>query len=402
MSTSNAEGRRLSNALSQAPDQVLLRVLGLLETQPSPAEAQALLDSARPRLSQLRPRRPLRLPRLLFWPLDGVIRPAAEWQRDRKGLPRSVLSALATQLQAAEPASWEEIARAAAGRFLDDAQATGPLGESLWALGARALPDQAPPGWEAQTGLREAEHAPLAALCRGVWNHAAALWGVLAPGANEAHLRAALAGAATEAPAVFEACLACLLANSERPSVVLAIAAGLGPACARIADAELDGMLETPMPKLDAQHPKAAAERAGRFAEMLLDLSESPAGQRSDRARRIAALRHKAAEACCETYDAGLDAALLGPAEALLRDGGAAAVTEAVDRLEAAARDLQRLARVGRKLGAGAAFTAADERLMERLASWTGEGGEGALSRVDLARLAEILCGPQMARRLID
>jgi hypothetical protein len=39
---------------------------------------------------------------------------------------------------------------------------------------------------------------------------------------------------------------------------------------------------------------------------------------------------------------------------------------------------------------------------MERLASWTGEGGEGALSRVDLARLAEILCGPQMARRLID
>lgn len=400
MSALPSEARRLGSALCQAPDHVLLRVLGLLEAQPHSGGAQALLDPARERLGQLRPRRPLRLPRLLFWPLDGAIRPAPEWERDRQGVPRTALGPLTGALRAAGPAEWAGFEREAAGGFFDDPAAVGPLGHGLWAFAERALPAAAPADWEAATGLRSAEHAPIAALCRAVWRHAPALWDVLAPGAAEAHLAAALGGPATEAPAVFEACLALLLRYSERPSAVLAAGARHGAGCARAAEAALDGLLAEAPPPLDARHPRAAAENAQRFAAMLLDISSTEAGQRPDRQRRIGALRREAAAGFRTTYDAGLEAAILGPAAGLAAASAAAAVA-AVEQIEDAARDLRRLAHTGRQLDAGAGFVEREERLAGQLAALPTPGGASGLTPVDVARLVEILCGSEAARRFV-
>ena len=396
MSALPPEARRLSCELAQAPDHVLLRVLGLIEAQPLPSDAQALLDPARERLGRLRPRRPLRLPRLLFWPLDGAIRPAADWARDRRGVPRTALAPLAAQLRAAAPAEWAGFEREAAGGFFDDPAAVGPLGRALWAFAERALPEAAPPDWEAATGLGRIEHAPIAALCRGVWRHAPALWDALAPGASEAHLAAALGGPATEAPAVLEACLALLLRLGERPSAVLAAGARHGAACARAAEAALDGILSEAPPALDAGQLRAAAASAQRFAAMLLDIAATEAGRRPDRQRRIGTLRREAAAGFRATYDQGLELAVLGPAAGL-----AAATIETVERIEQAARDLRRLANTARQLDPGAGFAEREATVADQLAALPTSPGAGGLTAVDVARLVEILCGSAVARRFL-
>jgi hypothetical protein len=399
-----AEMRSLTLALEQASDGALTRIVGLLDTIGPTHGATQLLDRARPRLRLLRPPRRTSVPRLLFMPLDGGIHEPRAWQRHRSGLPRNALMALAGQVRAADPDVYIQIAEAVGGTDCNDAAAVGQRGRPLWAFGARAMTQAAPSDWEAATGLRVTDHTAMARLCIGVWRHAAAIWSALEAHSGEHRAdrtRAALSGAVVEDQAVFSACLATLLKHHPSPGLVVSTASQLGPAARLTAERQLDELLAQPSPVLDPATPALAAMDARQFARTLADLEASGLTQRPDRRRLMAAQRHAAAEACHEAFNDGWRLFVLTQLETPVAEPGQTHASH-VHALEDAARNLRRLSLVGRELGGSAKFDTEEKGLAQVLAKRAASASHTDFSRVELARLAEILCGPAAAMRVLD
>lgn len=400
MTASPAEERRLVLALAAASDTALTRVVALVDSLENRAEADRVLERARPRLRHLRPPRPLRLPRLLFLPLGGAIRDAAAWQRGSGQLPRSALAPLAASLRSAAPEGLARLEAACEGQSCDDPAATGRIGRELWALAAAALPEALPAGWAEATGLRDGDHAPLRQLCVAVWRQAGPLWDAVeaaAAGPPEPLLRAALAGPAAAGEAVFGAALATLLRHAAAPGTVAAIAAGLGPTAGRIAEQALDGFVATAAPELDAAEPARGASAVRRFLQAMADLEASPLCRKPERRRQLQQLRHEVDLACRSAFATGVETQLVDPIGRLV----AAAADCEVDQLEAAARGLKQLEAAGRSVGSESSYDRALRSFGAALEATGARAAAGGLTRVDLARIAEILCGPETALRLL-
>ncbi len=234
------------------------------------------------------------------------------------------------------------------------------------------------------------------AILGGVWRHAEPLWAALLAardGPPEALVQGALTAAAAEDPMVPDAILATLLLQAAKPGSVATAAARLGSPGA--AERALDRWLDGCSPDIAVSDPQGAAHIAEEFAEAIDDLEASPAGRQPERRRRVAALRRDVSDACRAAYAEGAAVGLLEP---LARPGTPADDT-AVEQMEARARGLKRLEQAGRHLGGGTAYDAALRRIVETF---------GAMRRspdanpADIARLAEILAGPEAALRLLD
>jgi len=391
----------MAQALAAASDAALGRIVQLVDTLASRAEIDRVLEQVRPRLRRLRPARPLSVNRLLFLPLEPVLAAPQAWRRGSGQVPRNALIGLAEALRAAAPALVAEITAAAQGHSFQDKARVAQLGRRLWPAAAAALPPQPGPGWNATTGLRPEDYAPLAGLCAGLWRHAEGLWEVLdhpedAP-PPEAMLRAALAGPAQESEEVFAAALALLLAHTPRPGSIAGVAAGLDPRARVAAGRALDRMMESGLPPLDAADPAGAAQHVEQLADRLEDLEASALGAAPDRRERLQKLRHQADLACRETFQATLQGELLAPLGTLT----IAAVEQQVTALEGRARDLRRLLLACRRVGTPDSY---DKALRDAVAQVTqgsaGLSGQG-LTRVDMARLVEILGGREAADRLL-
>ena len=399
--------QRLRHRAAMADDAALLRICAMLDRTEDRGEADRVLDMARPRLSALRPPRPISFLRLLFLPLDGVIVPAARWRRGASELPRSALPALGAAVRAAlgETAA-EALLREAEGRDMGDAAAVAGLGGWLWPRAARALPDAAPPAWEAATALPAADYGPLAGLCRAVWAEGVAIHAALraaAEGPPAELVRAALAPLAEAGAGPLRAGLATLLSRAARPGQVIATAAALGPKARAAVLPALEAELERPpLPSLSALAPRQAAEAVAAAARRLEDLAGCGLLGATQR-RRLHALRRAAEEACRARLQEGGEAQVMAPLGALLGQGGAAP-DAAIAAIEAAARGLRVLALEARRLDAGSA--APPERVLQALtprlralaSRAAAEGGPGVM---DLARIVEILDGPDAAAALL-
>lgn len=394
----SAEARRLRHAVAAAPDALLAKVVAVFDGLADRREADALLDAARPRLRRLRPPRPITFARLLFLPLDGVIVEARAWRRQDGVLPRSALPPLAAAIRAAIGAEAAAVDAATAGRSFADHAAIDAGGRRLWRAAARAAPGlPEPPGW-AGAGLGAEDFGQAIALAGGMWRVADPLWAALAAaaaGPPEDLARAALLAAAAEGPRTLAAALATLLLKAARPGAVAAIAAALPGAPPALADRALDDWLAACRPEIPAADPRAAARLAEAFLEAMDDLEDSALGRRAERRRHIAALRRQAAEACRDAFAEIAAGALLDPLEA----ARGAADDATVQAMEATARDLRRLERAGRALGAAAAFDATLRRVTDRLAALRAAPGANP---ADAARLVEILAGAEAALRLLD
>ncbi|MBV9538404.1 MAG: hypothetical protein JOY70_05680, partial [Acidisphaera sp.] len=91
------ETKELARSLAEnADERVIVQVVNLVESMRERGAADELLVRLRPRLVQLRPPRNIKLPRLLFTPLDGVIVPGSRWRPGMNAVPRSALLPLAS------------------------------------------------------------------------------------------------------------------------------------------------------------------------------------------------------------------------------------------------------------------------------------------------------------------
>ncbi|MBR0661381.1 hypothetical protein [Neoroseomonas oryzicola] len=397
MSGANAaEQRRLTHAVAAASDEALARVVAVFDRMADRREADRLLDAARPRLRRLRPPRPISFARLLFLPLDGAIVDPRAWNRKEGTLPRSALLPIGTAMQEALGAEAAAIEEVFAGATFADAAAIERAGRRLWRAAAAAAVAM-PPQWEA-SGLGPADFRHCAALSAGVWRHADALWAALAlaaEGPPEPMVRDAIAAAAGEDPMVIEAMIATILLKAARPGTVAAAAAASRAAPPGSAERVLDRWLEGCTPDLPAGDAAGAARLAEAFAEAIEDLDASPMVRRPERRQRVAALRRQVDEACRAAF---VDATTQSLIEPMARNAGRID-DGAMMQIERTARSIRRLEQAGRALGGATAYDAALRRVTDAFGALRAAPGANP---ADLARLTEILAGPEAALRLLD
>ncbi|HEV7266289.1 MAG TPA: hypothetical protein VGN83_15405 [Falsiroseomonas sp.] len=400
MNMLGADARAVRAALAGAPDAKLGRIVGMLDSLLDRRTVDELLEPVRGRLRWLRPARPLRFPRLLAMPLEGALVEANAWNRAAEEIPRSAITPLAAAVQRQLGDLAEEVEMRGCGHTVADIALVGQLGTRLWKM-AGAVELSAPlPGWR-EAGLPAEAAAPIIALAGALWRHGAALWDARLAGADgppEALLRSSLAPLAKEGPAALAAAMALLMHHAEAPARVAAVAASLNPAVAPLAERVLEAdLLEhgVALREADALHlVEAASGLERRLADA--EAAETPAN-RDARRRLVARLRREGAEACHARFVQALREAVLEPAERLAaapRAGDAA-----VAALEAAARELRRLAAAGRGLGEAGDCAQAVAAAMPRLRLLAA--APGGLGRVEVARLAEILAGPEAALPLL-
>lgn len=395
-SSTAAETRRLAQALAAASDEALTRAVAVFDRLPDRREADRILDAARPRLRRLRPPRPITLPRLLFLPLDGVIVDARAWKRTPGRLPRSALLPLAAAVRTAIGAEAAEIEAAFAGATFADLATIGRAGGALWRAAAAVAPSLAPPPQWQETGLTAADFQAALALSAGVWRHAGPLWAALAAardGPPEPLIRAAMEAAAGEDATVREAMLATLLLKAAQPGTVAAAAARFLPAAA--VDAALERWMAESRPDFAVGDARGAARLAEDFLRAIADLETSGALRRPEQRQALQAMRSEVAEACRTTYAETAARDIVAPLKAM----GARLSDAAIGAMEAAARALRRLELAGRSLGGGTAYDSAVRRLTETFAELRAAA---AAHPADLARLVEILAGPDEAMKLLD
>jgi hypothetical protein len=399
MSIFGSNARQVRAALAAAPDAALGRVVGMLDGMDDRDAADQLLADVRPRLRRLRPARPMRLLRLLALPLEGALVAPSAWKRAPFEIPRSALPPLGAAIRAALPAEVEEVEAAALGHSMAEEELVGRLGARIWAAAA-LLPDP-PPGWSASALPREAA-GPVLGLCRTLWRHGGALWHarLACPGGpSEALLRETLGPIVADGPAALAAAATLLVRHAAAPARVAWVAAGFAPPVAAVADRALSEALAADLAEVAAAAtPGDLADRAAALEQRLADAEahDGPAG-REARRRQVAQLRREASEACLALHASSLRGALLDPAAQAA--AGPRVGDATIEALETAARDLRRLRAVGRRLGQEAAF---DRALAEAVPKLVGLGRwPRGLTRVEIARLIEILAEPEAALPLL-
>ena len=396
--TPGSDARQLRAALAGAPDAAVTRVVAQLDALPVRGDADALIEHIRPRLRRLRPPRPLRLPRLLFLPLDAVLVAPCEWRRGMLEVPRSAILPVSGAVAAALGPLAAEIETAGMRGVCGDARLTAELGARLWPAAAALDLPVPPPGWTL-AGLPEDAARPVLALCVAVWRHAPALWAALhEEGPPMALLRGALGPLAGEGLGPLEAGMRLLLRNATAPGDVVSAAASLLPSVRPAAERALRSAVAQDVEEMGCAEPAALAEAASAFLRRLENLeAEGAPALRDARRRDLVPVRRDAASLCRDRFAAALEEALIAPAT---RAHAADAVPdEVVLALEGTARDLRRLETAGRRIGAEAEFDRLLRGASVRLASLAER--PGGLGMVDLARLVEILAGSEAAATLL-
>lgn len=392
--------RALAATVACAEDAALLRLVGMLDALPARGEADRVLDPIRPRLRTLRPLRPLRFARLLFLPLDGAIVPPARWRRGTHEIPRSAIAPVATAVEAALGPLAAAIRQEAAGASTDDGALIAALGARLWPDAAAALPEAPPPGWDG-TGLTHQDFVAIQGLIQPLLAAGPALHAALraAPGGPPAALlRTALAGPAGAGPLPLAAALATLLRRAAAPGGVLLAATEFGPVGRAVAGRMVDVALDR-LPDLGSARLAEVAGMAARLFQGAADLTQCGLLD-PERGRRLVGLQHAAEEACRRRIAEAAGERVTGK---LTRLRGAAVVEEeTIAAIEADARSIRALAQVGRGAGDPAAYDRLLRSIAEEVARLaTGPRHPEGLSVVDLARVVEILDGPDAAEALL-
>ncbi|OYW10798.1 MAG: hypothetical protein B7Z53_00015 [Rhodospirillales bacterium 12-71-4] len=401
MSLLGGQARQLRVALQQAPDHAVGRVVAMLDGLNDRGAADAVLDSVRPRLRRLQPPRPLRLPRLLFLPVEGALVEARDWRPGNPYVPRSAIAPIAALLARDMPALAEEIEAAALGHTMANSPLVSQLGGLLWPAAGAGLRFAIPPNWAA-SGLPPEAAEPILALCCGLWRHAVALWqarSAAEEGPPEPLVRAALAPLALEGNGPLTAGMTLLLRSATQPAQVAAVAATLSNIMSPLVERELTALLVADAAAVaEAETAREMADTAGRLGRRLADMEcTGTATQREERRRQAVTLRRDTSQACHQHLAQAVVKTLLLPA--VRAAAGPPAADATVLALEIAARDLRQLEVAGRRLGHEAAFdrTLRDAlQQLHRLAQ-----APGGLGRIELARLAEILAGPEAGCALL-
>ena len=397
----------MKRALIGASDPQILKIVAAVDAMIQRGPADFLIVPLRPRLAVLRPPRPLRFARLLFYPLDLLMVRAARWRPGQPLIPRSVIKPMADQVRRAMGPAVAAFGSEIAGRSTADIDVIAHSGQTLWPLAAATLTQTAvPEGW-GETGLGVDSYRPLADAVAALLAEAVTLDRLrldaafgLVPAQPDA-IAAMLERVDKANRAALPMLVAMLLDQlPEAADLLTTRHCGLPDSVIRTATDEAADLL---LRRLEPQGGIAtriaagtladAGAAAARIASLLKHLGLIDANiPRRDRLRT--ARRHLAA-ACEARFAAGLQHELLAP---LSRIGVASAAAD-MDPLEAAARGLRMLETEARAAGNAATY---DLLLSKATEAITADTMRGRLAPTEQLRLVEILAGSDAALAIIE
>jgi hypothetical protein len=401
----------LHRTLARAADARLAEIVTLVDSMPERGEADALLAPLRARLGQLRPQRRLSFTRLLFMPADPIVVPGGAWRRDAAFVPRTALRPLSQHVRTALGPLAAEIDAEIATATCCDRAVVARLGARLWPRAAEILMQPGPaPDWACLTGLNAIDQAaiamPLAALFSEagsieVMAHEAASGLPISPARLRACIGRAESWMAAYGPtkgSSLAMLMAVLLSRMPVPDDVLVAASDLAQAHSNLAarqaaDLAIDMVLGTAEAALLQQADLVTASADLSRLAVLLDTLERPGpASRPTRKAAIVQLRRDIDARCRARFTQDLANCLQ---TAALLDRPAPDIDIAT--LESTARDLRRFEAASRAFGGGASY----EKALGA-ASRTLVHPASRQAPIDVARLLEILDGPEAALSWLD
>ncbi|WP_428492232.1 hypothetical protein [Rhodopila sp.] len=397
----------MKHALIDASDPQILKIVAAVDAMIQRGSADFLIVPLRPRLAVLRPPRPLRFARLLFYPLNLLMVRAARWRLGQPLIPRSVIKPMAEQVRRAMGQAVVAFGSEIAGRSTAEIDVITHCGQTLWPLAATILADPAVPGGWGETGLGITSYRPLADAVATLLAEAVTLdrfrldaaFGLL-PAQPDAI--AAMLDRVDKANRAAMPMMVALLLDQlpEAADVLNTRHCGLPDSVIRSAT---DAAAELLLRRLEQQNGiesriatgtlADAGAAAARIASLLRHLGLiDPSAPRRDRLRT--ARRHLVA-ACEARFAAGLQQDLLAP---LSRIGMTSAALD-VAALEAAARGLRMLETEARAVGGAATY---DLLLGKATEAITADAMRHRLAPPDQLRLVEILAGSDAALAILE
>jgi len=392
----------LAESLSAASDENILRIVAMIDRLPDRSKLDGLLAETRPRLSILRPPRPITLTRLLFLPLSGALVDPHAWRRDPGRIPRTALHLISSLVGDQLGETVQNMTNALRHAVFSDTAMVEKFGQPLWE-GAARITERITPGMRwTDAGFAPEDFRTMMRLASGVWGHADALWRILRAGETQVStgaLKEALQGPAGEGPEVFAAAFRTLLSQVPNSSAFAALAAGgMPPGTSEIIIENLEAWIDTALPELPYYEPYAAAERAEEIGKTMEALGLTPFFQIPRRRRQLSALFWRLEEYCrvmmLEIVDEQILPALAPPAEPFS--------DLAFVQLERDARAARRLEILGRHFGNDPSYDEIQQRLIKAFTAARKDLASVSLTQVDLLRLAEILLGRDRARTLLS
>jgi len=401
--------RDLQKTLLQAADVQLIEVVSLVDSMPDRGDADALLAPLRWRLQSLRPRRPLSLKRLMFLPADPIIMPARLWHRGMPAIPRTALACIGAQVLAGLGATAATLDAEIQGAMVDDHAAVHKIGSRLWPMAADILAQGGPPpDWSDNSGLTALDHAALAQPLSIVLRQAAAIESMVHPrmtieAASVGAIRTCVSLAIATIPPHASAfgvqgiamLLAILIARLPGSEQIVTAASDLAlslcsPLPRLAADLAIDFALDSLEGSLAAETTLChAAHDLGRLARLLDTIEQPGPASRPTRKARAAQLRCDVDRACRSRFEHDAEQHLLANAPQL----GLGASDADVISLEATALDLRRFEFAARAFGSGPHY----DRMLRETANRLAETAPRDANPIDVARLVEILQGPEAA-----
>ena len=387
--------RTLARALRDAPAAQIREAVAMIDALAERGAADALIAPLRGRLRQLGIPRRLGFVRLLFLPLDPVIRDPAGWRAEQAAVPRSALAPLGAAVQRALAEHAGAIrAGTAAGMAAPDL--VDRFGAPLWTAGAEVLRTLSaaapPPGWES-TGLPAACLAPIASASACVLGAEAELRAAVDRPDGPAVIARVIAASAAAGPPCLALLAAVLLGRCAAPAGLLALLAQVAAAAGPGAHAAVDRALTAVFERLERE---AGAGISAVAADQAAGLLAGVANGTSPRQQALAQATQLRLDAACRArLQTELAARVLVPMAALAGEAGAGTVAA----LESEARALAGYAAAARQLGNPDRY---DRLLREAAAAVRAPAGAPALTPTDRVRMVEILAGPEAALALLE
>lgn len=420
----------LTERLARAKPEAIRAVVALIDRLPDRGEADALIAPMRPRLALMRDiiRRPASLGRVLAHPFEELLVAPDAWRRGSLSVPRTVMPvAIALAAEALPEARRREIAARLADAAMDDAAAVQEAGASLWPAAAErfaevearglphglALPMRSADLRSLLGGLGETLRlgGRLASLASATPRGTVALWERV-----EGSLRDAAGEAASLSPECFARVGLILMRRFMASGPVVGLLREAAGRAGSGVERRLADALDTFLAELAGQLPDAATlallphamqQAAVANAVALIERAAQEIGtwqvERRDHLREAEA---RLGQALRRRVPECLSGELLAPLARLHADGLAAAGGPAgLERLEAAARAASAMVSSARRLGSADDLALALRRAAETVSALAVSAPPGAPpdrpGRTDLARLVEILAGPDAAERLL-
>ena len=390
----SAKDTALTENLSGASDENLLRIVAMIDRQPDRNKLDDLLTDIRPRLARLRPPRPVTMTRLLFLPLSGALVNRNMWRQDPAAIPRAALKPIFELLRDLPGSHLQEAEEATQRAVFSDLAVVDQYGRSIWETATRLCEKITPGTRWAEAGFMPEDFRTMMRLAAGVWRHAGPLWGVLRQGSAPVSadmLRTALRGPAGEGPDIFRAAFRTLLLASGNVAAFTALASGMPPGISEIVTQSLEEWVEIALTKLAEQELIEATDRAEEIGKTLEAMSLTPFFQIPRRRQQLSSFFWRLEEHCREMLLEIIEEEIL-PA---LAPSAETYADERFFALEGYARAARRLEILGRHFGNDPGYDEIQQRLIKAFATAQKDQAQLGITTMDLARLEEILLGRQ-------